>query len=392
MLGEHQEVAAERAVELLRSRGAALLADEPGMGKSFVAAEVMRRLGRHVELVIPAALRTQWLETLAQFGVTATLLTHDGVMSAECEPRSESRLVVVDEAHAFRNPQTRRYGALARRLIGARVLLVTATPICNTLGDLEALLGLMARDDLLASAGVPSIDAAFERRDARAIEVIVASLVIRRDRSVLPAGLQFGTLTRQVVRHPVPAAPEIDELRFPLIGEYAILRRFLRRRLESSEAALIESIRRQLRFYERALSAMAAGRTLPKRDYRNAFAHEQDGRAFQEILFWDLFAPEGECDPAAVRREMALLDALLASLLSSSCEKRRLAVRLVSEAAEPLLIFTGCAATARDLYEVLSPIRAAGLVTSRERSRASVLGAFTRGRLDVVITTDLSAE
>jgi superfamily II DNA or RNA helicase len=392
VLGEHQEVAVELAIELLHSRGAALLADEPGMGKSFVAAEVMRRCDRDVELVIPAALRTQWVETLSRFGVTATLLTHDGVGSADRELPSERRLVVVDEAHAFRNPRTRRYGALARRLIGARVLLVTATPICNTVADLEALFRLMARDDLLAGAGVPSIDAAFERRDARAIEVIVASLVIRRDRSVLPAGLQFGTLRRQVVRHPVPPAPEIDQLRFPLIGEYAILRRFLRRRLESSEAALIESIRRQLRFYERALSAMTAGRTLPKREYRDVFGHEQDAGSFQEILFWDLFAPEGDCDPAAVRKEMTLLDALLASLLTSSCEKRELAVSLVKEAAEPLLIFTGCAATARDLYEALSPIRLAGLVTSRERSRASVLSAFTSGRLDVVITTDLSAE
>jgi hypothetical protein len=148
---------------------------------------------------------------------------------------------------------------------------------------------------------------AFDRRRVRAarraaIDVVVNALVIRRDRSVLPPALRFGELKRSVIRHPVLDAPLIDELQFPFVGEHALLRRFLRRRLESSEAALIESLRRQLRFYERALAAIAAGRSLPKRDYRRAFAHEEDRDAFQDVLFWELFAPPGDVDPARFAR------------------------------------------------------------------------------------------
>lgn len=393
MLAEHQREAADRAVELLRTRGGLLLADEVGLGKSYVAAEVMRRLGAQSELIVPAALVAQWRETLAQFELIARVLTHDGIVSDPFMATATRRLVVVDEAHAFRNPRTQRYAALARRTAGARVLLVTATPVCNSIGDLEALVRLIARDDLLADVGVPSIDVAFAMRDLAAIDIVVSALVIRRDRSVLPPELRFGQLQRSVIRHPVLDAPLIDELRFPLVGvsdgnTHAILRRFLRRRLESSEAALLESLRRQLRFYDRALAAIAAGRSLPKRDYRRAFAAEEERDAFQGVLFWEIFAPPGEADPVAIREEIARLESLVADAQASPCEKRAMLIALVAETREPMLIFTGAVATARDLQAALQ----CGLVSSRERSRDAVLHAFRTGRIDIVVSTDMAAE
>jgi superfamily II DNA or RNA helicase len=386
VLAEHQSSAVARALELLRTRGGLLLADDVGLGKSFVAAEVMRCFAGEAELIVPAALVGQWRATLLQFDVEARLLTHDAVVSETFVPAPGPRLVVVDEAHAFRNPKTQRYAALARRTAGARVLLVTATPVCNSVDDLEALLRLIARDDLLGDRGVPSIDVAFAARDFETLDRIVAELVIRRERDVLPDALRFGTLERRVIRHPVLDMPLIDELRFPLIGERALLRRFLRRRLESSEAALIESVRRQLRFYDRALAAVAAGRTLPKRDYRRAFAHEEDRDAFQDVLFWELFAPPGEVDPDDIREEIARLQELMRVARVSPNAKRALLQEVLS--LEPTLIFTSSVATARDLAATLK----CGLVTSRDRSRDAVLHAFTSGRIDLVVSTDLAAE
>lgn len=394
MLAAHQTDAVARALELLATRRGVLLADDVGLGKSFIAAEVMRH-HRGADLVVPAALVAQWRETLASFDVEATILTHDGLDSVPHFPEPGEHIVVVDEAHAFRNPRTRRYAALARRTAGARVMLITATPVCNGTFDLEALLRLIARDDLLADLGVPSIDIAFATKDAQMIGAIVAALVIRRDRTVLPPALQFGGLERQVVRHPLLDLRELDTLQFPLIGDCALLRRFLWRRLESSEAALEESLRRQLRFYERALGAIAAGRTLPKRDYRRAFAHEEDRDAFQEVLFWDLFAPPGNAEPLAVREEIARVEELLRKTRDSPCLKRARLVELVRNAGEPILIFTGSAATARDLHQTLSSLkdgRKCGLVTSRERSREAVLHAFRAGRHDIVVSTDMAAE
>ncbi|HVG24654.1 MAG TPA: DEAD/DEAH box helicase [Thermoanaerobaculia bacterium] len=382
MLAAHQTEAAARALALLRSHRGAILADDVGLGKSYVAAEVMRHF-EEVDLIVPAALVGQWRATVAQFGVAATLLTHDALLRDTYVAEARERLVVVDEAHAFRNPATQRYAALARRTAGARVLLVTATPVCNGLGDLEALLRLIARDDVLARDGVPSIDVAFATRDRALIARIVAALIIRRDRSVLPEELQFGELERRVVRHPV-ANLAIDALQFPLVEDAAILRRFLWRRLESSEAAFLESLRRQQRFYERALAAVVAGRTLSKRDYRRAFTADEE---FQEVLFWDLFAPKGDSDPHAIRDELQRIDALIEQARATPRTKRALLDAVLT--GEPTLIFTGSAATARDLH---ASLRQAGLVTSRERSREAVLDAFRNGKLDTVVSTDMAAE
>src|SRR5205085_9928873 len=162
-------------------------------------------------------------------------------------------------------------------------------------------------DDALRSIGVPSIDVAFEQRDFATIEQIVAALVIRRDRRVLSPQLQFGTLERNVIRHEVPDAP-IDALEFPLTGNSPLLRQFLWRRLESSEAALAEAIQRQRRFYERVLES---GRALTKRDYRRAFADQEDADAVQQLRFWYVIVPTTEAvDMNAIRAETQRLDSI----------------------------------------------------------------------------------
>jgi superfamily II DNA or RNA helicase len=394
MLAEHQRLAADRATELLARRGGVILADEVGLGKSYVAAAVALAFAGEVELIVPASLIAQWQATLDQFAVSARILTHDAIANDPfvADP-ARRRLVIVDEAHAFRNPRTRRYDALARRSAGARLLLVTATPVCNSVADLEALLALIVDDDALQDRGVPSLDLAFQRRDRVAIERIVAELVIRRQRDALPPELQFGELERRVVRHRVFPATAIDTLAFPLTGGAALLRRFLWRRLESSEAALLESIRRQLRFYDRALDCLAAGRTLTKQDYRRAFGHEEDRDAFQQVLFWDLWAPPGQLVAAnAVRAEVGRLCELRTMIEQSPCEKRQALVEIVRSIDDPMLIFTGSAATARDLFEGLHGIRRVGLVTARERRRDATIAAFRSGSVDLLICTDLAAE
>ena len=401
-LAEHQLEAVIRLEQIIRETGGAILADEPGLGKSFVAAELARReaiRGSVIEVVVPSSLLGQWRQTLERFAVPHTLLTHDQLLSAPFVPQPGRRLVVVDEAHAFRNPRTQRYAALARRSAGARLLLVTATPVCNAVQDIEALIRLIVADDALAAAAVSSIDVAFAGRDDAAIASILDHLLVRRGRSVLPPALHFGKLKRRVIRAPVFRADGevnrlIAALSFPLVQAGPLLRQFLWRRLESSEAALIESLRRQRRFYERALESLAAGRALPKRDYRRAFAHEEDADAFQTILFWEMFVPEAEAiDAEVIHHEMRLLDELRAAALSSPREKTRKLVELCTATPEPLIVFTGWAATAMELFKEISAVRKTVLVTGRDRVRAgSAIDAFSAGRADVLVSTDMAAE
>lgn len=398
VLVEHQIDAVRRSIEILSRCGGVLLADEPGLGKSFIAAEVARREergGATIEVIVPASLAGQWNETLRRFGVGARILTHDAIVNDTSIPDARRRLIVVDEAHAFRNPKTQRYDALARRSVGARMLLVTATPLCNSPRDLRALIDLIAADDVLACRGVPSIDVAFESGQRDAIGRVVGGLMIRRDRGALPPELQFGTLDARVIRYDVfdgdgEVERLIASLEFPLVGESAILRQFLWRRLESSEAALLESIRRQRRFYERAIECLASGHALPKREYRRAFAHEEDADAIQQVLFWDVFVQGGEVASAQdIDAELMRLDALRLCLASSPRTKLQLMLREIGD--EPAIIFTGWAATATSIFESL-PSRAA-LATGRDRRRASeAIASFRSGNADVLVATDLVAE
>ena len=398
LLGEHQLEAVERLAPLLAHHGGAILADEPGLGKSFVAAELARRCwieGSHIEAIVPASLVDQWRDTFRRFGVNSTVITHTELLR-DGEIPSGKRLIIVDEAHVFRNPKTRRYQALARWSVGSTVLLVTATPICNGPADLECLLRLVVCDDTLAAIGVPSIDLAFLRRDRAALDRIVTTLVVRRDQSVLPERFAFGSLERGIVwtgggRDEIDA--KIAALEFPLVSGAPLVRDFLRRRLESSESALQESLRRQLRFYERALECLASGRALPKREYRAAFAHEEDASAVQTILFWELFAgTNAGVDPAEIHRAIQEIDQLRAAVASLPREKERLLIDFCRSAGEPMLIFTGWTATARSLVELVSSVRRAVLVTGRERANRESIDAFRRGAADVLVSTDVGAE
>src|SRR5205085_1889139 len=134
-LAPHQADAVTRILALLDRCGGAILADDVGLGKSFVAAAVAATMPCAVEVIVPASLVAQWRDTLRDFGVDARTLTHDALIGDRFVPGAAPRFLVVDEAHAFRNPRTQRYAALARRSIGARLLLVTATPICNSADD-----------------------------------------------------------------------------------------------------------------------------------------------------------------------------------------------------------------------------------------------------------------
>ena len=86
-------------------------------------------------------------------------------------PRSrildEYAMVVVDEAHGLRNAITRRADALRELLAGSApkdLVLLTATPVNNSLYDLYTLISYFVPNDAaFADAGVPSLRGYFDR-------------------------------------------------------------------------------------------------------------------------------------------------------------------------------------------------------------------------------------
>ena len=176
-LNPHQVDAALFAVKSPLSTGA-LLADEVGLGKTIEAGLVLAQYWaerkRHILLIVPAALRTQWraelkekfyIDSLIMESTSYNKLKKEGnfnpfdtknqvvICSYNFAARRSDELrripwdlVVIDEAHRLRNvykPDNVTGKKLKESLQGRKKLLLTATPLQNNLMELYGLVSLI---------------------------------------------------------------------------------------------------------------------------------------------------------------------------------------------------------------------------------------------------------
>jgi len=186
-----------RMRRLLEANGGVLVADEVGLGKSYLAGEVIKaatEVNRQRAVVIcPASLKKgMWEPFLEQHGFTRNVAVYsyeeirnktkvpnepgDGASASELRKyenqvqkwkKFQNRiedfaLIVVDEAHNLRNDSTSRAIAVDNLILGSKhpkqVILLTATPVNNSLYDLESLIKYFIRNDAqFAGVGIPSI-------------------------------------------------------------------------------------------------------------------------------------------------------------------------------------------------------------------------------------------
>jgi hypothetical protein len=393
-----------RATAAIRRYRGALLADPVGSGKTYVALAVATVLsaGRPVACIVPATLLTQWQETARHLGVAVTLLSHERV-SRGMLPAGRPRLVVIDEAHRFRNPRSRRYRYLAPWLAGRSLLLVTATPVVNRLADLLHQLLLGVRDDVLLPDGVPSLRALLNKGSG---SPALGRLVIercsverhpaRRQRTSLPSGAE-----EESALEALQPLGRLTLSRSPPIA--SLVRSVLCHAASSSPAALVGALIRYRRLLEHARDALAAGRPMDRAAIRRF-----TGESGEQLFLWELL-------PASDRQmELSLSD--LEAMHSVLVEARRLEerpdpkserLRALLADGRPSLIFVARRETVRHLRDRLSDPRLAwctgeraGLGATRV-PRATVLGWFREGvgaagaeRAGVrhLIVTDVAAE
>ncbi len=420
----HQEPAARRLSAILDRYGGALLADAVGLGKSYVALAVALARREPFALVVPAVLVDQWRALLAQYGAEAPILTHESLSTSHYRPlpslTAPFRLLIVDEAHRFRNPTTRRYRALAMLAVGARVLLVTATPVHNLPGDLFHLFRLFLRDHALTGLGVPSLARA-ARGDAppELMAPVVARLTVARSRQRVRVAYAPGALSlafpergpgRVVRAGPLPQ-PELEAL-VRAISELAggghaaaLFRLMLLARLASSVPAFRDSVARYEAYLELALSAAREGRALGPREFQRLFP-ERDGGGLQLALFPMLL----EAGPGTVRPDDLVSVRRLRRLPSDAADPKAAALEsLIAAGGGKTIVFATARATVKHLARRLAPRRVAallgdgGMLGGAPATAAEVLRAFApqsqgapppRAALetDLLIATDLLSE
>ncbi|MBX9424449.1 helicase-related protein [Streptomyces lateritius] len=170
-----------RAQRILDQLNGVVIADEVGLGKTFIAGEIIHDTvitNRQKALIVaPATLRdSTWSPFLRQMNLPAQVVSFEelvrgiddaGQLGSALQDLDEYALVVVDEAHALRNAATRRADALRTLAEGSspkKLVMLTATPVNNSLYDLYNLISYFVTNDAaFASSGVPSLRAYFDR-------------------------------------------------------------------------------------------------------------------------------------------------------------------------------------------------------------------------------------
>lgn len=423
-----------RARHIIDRFGGVLYADGVGTGKTIVGVEFIKEYakehGVHTLIICPAQLReTTWERALHEANLPGQVVTYQDIACDQQLARGATtvrrvlavdkdtyRLIVIDEAHAFRNAGNSWYAALDRLLGGAPkdLVLLTATPVNNALWDLYNLIMLFARHDsaLAPKLRIQSLRQFFREAGANNPERIsesklfplIDAVAVRRDRvfieknypgETFPDGtpVKFPKPTLLEQRYDLDAAypgifesivDTIDALTMARYRAKAYLRvgkvddgreaalagllqSALLKRFESSPKAALETVKRMVMAHEVVVAAKAAHGLVPSAGtLRDLVKQAEDGTVPPESVE-ELLQEDSEARPADdfenaffsdVEKDLGLLkliDDKLEALLSQPDPKlAKLKETLASTSAKKVLIFSTFADTIRYINEAIT--------------------------------------
>jgi len=150
----YQIDAVKQALQIIESNNGVIIADVVGLGKTIVACLVARQLRRRGIVLCPPGIlgdekspRSGWRWYLESFGLYDWRAESIGKLDDEdftssLKALKDIEVVIVDEAHRFRNEDTKSYEQLKNVCRNKTVILLTATPFNNRPGDILSLLKL----------------------------------------------------------------------------------------------------------------------------------------------------------------------------------------------------------------------------------------------------------
>jgi SNF2 family DNA or RNA helicase len=200
-LADFQRDGYHAAREILEQYGGVLIADSVGLGKTYLALRLLDDYAyqqRKTALVIcPAALRdTVWKPLLEQHAIPHRVESMEQISRGDLnlDDLSQYAVIVVDESHNFRNPGANRWRNLFELLRKAnpeqtRLILLTATPVNNSVYDLYHQVRLITRDDkgYFQIAGIDNLEGYFRKADEQreTLYELLEAISVRRSRAFI---------------------------------------------------------------------------------------------------------------------------------------------------------------------------------------------------------------
>ncbi len=146
----YQTDAVNQALSIIEEYNGVIIADVVGLGKSVIASLIAKNLGKRGMVICPPGLigdrtfSTGWWGYINEFKLDSWLVESRGKLEdlADTIQTKGIEVVIVDEAHYFRNQDTADYEALLTICRDRTVILLTATPFNNSPADIFSLLKL----------------------------------------------------------------------------------------------------------------------------------------------------------------------------------------------------------------------------------------------------------
>jgi len=140
---KYQEDAIKLSLNIIKKHNGVIIADVVGLGKSIIASAVAHNLNLKTIIIAPPHLREQWEDYHTDFDFNAKIYSSGKILDALVEMSDDrEKLIIIDEAHKYRNEFTDDYADLHKLCQKNKVILLTATPFNNKPQDVFSMIGL----------------------------------------------------------------------------------------------------------------------------------------------------------------------------------------------------------------------------------------------------------
>lgn len=201
-LFDFQKKAVNDAISKLNKFGGVIVADVVGTGKSYIGSMILKHLkekNRSKPLIIcPPHLIDMWKNYMNEFDVHAEVISRYkiGMEDNKLQKFTNCDVVLVDESHNFRNKNNAYnalYSFMEQQPDDSCIIMLTATPISNSVNDLKNQLKLFPADSILniPDLEITSLDEYFKGTEQEhqltsegeyKIKELLRNILIRRTR------------------------------------------------------------------------------------------------------------------------------------------------------------------------------------------------------------------